>query len=65
MSESRVPAEARDPVCGMALGPRTTAIQVEHRGKLYWFCSRECRDAFLLNPSRYTEPARPPGGSPG
>jgi YHS domain-containing protein len=39
----------KDPNCGM---PVTAGIQdtVHYKGKVYGFCSDECRDAFLKNP---------------
>jgi YHS domain-containing protein len=39
----------KDPNCGM---PVTAGIKdtVHYKGKVYGFCSDECRDAFLKNP---------------
>jgi YHS domain-containing protein len=39
----------KDPNCGM---PVTAGIMdtVHYKGKVYGFCSDECRDAFLKNP---------------
>lgn len=43
--------DGRDPVCGMAVDP--DAIDSEHAGKLYRFCSPACRDLFQSQPERY------------
>jgi YHS domain-containing protein len=39
----------KDPNCGM---PVTAGIEdtVHYKGKVYGFCSKECKDAFLKNP---------------
>ncbi len=49
--------ETRDPVCGMAVDPRTAAAQVVHEGRTYSFCSLACRDRFVKQPSRYLSAA--------
>ena len=42
----------KDLSCGMPIsaGLEDTA---HYRGKLYGFCSKECKDAFLKNPTAY------------
>jgi len=42
----------KDPSCGMPLkaGLEDTA---SYKGKLYGFCSKECKDAFVKNPEQY------------
>jgi YHS domain-containing protein len=43
----------RDPVCG-AEGPAGQAVATaEHEGKVYHFCSQQCREVFLRDPQRY------------
>jgi YHS domain-containing protein len=39
----------KDPACGM---PLTAGVEdtVHYKGKLYGFCSTECKDEFLKNP---------------
>jgi len=43
---------AKDPACGM---PLTAGLQdtTTFKGKLYGFCSKECKDAFLKDPASY------------
>lgn len=42
-------ANPKDPSCGM---PLTAGLEdtVRYKGKLYGFCSKECKDAFLKDP---------------
>src|SRR6266478_9430527 len=55
------PAPVHDPVCGMAVDPRT-AHRAEHAGAGYFFCSARCRDRFVAEPARYL--ADPGGHTP-
>ncbi len=48
---------ARDPVCGMGVGVATARHRAEWAGQTYYFCSAQCRRAFLENPTAYTGPA--------
>jgi YHS domain-containing protein len=36
----------KDEVCGVYL-PKKEALKVEIEDKVYYFCSKECKDAFL------------------
>ncbi|MGA8427453.1 MAG: permease [Candidatus Dormiibacterota bacterium] len=47
------PSPARDPVCGMPVDPARAAAKVERSGQDFYFCSPQCRDRFLRDPSRY------------
>jgi YHS domain-containing protein len=42
----RITEMIRDEVCGVYL-PKYEALKVEIEGKVYYFCSEECKDAFL------------------
>jgi YHS domain-containing protein len=45
-------ASEKDPSCGM---PVSAGIEdtVTYKGKLYGFCSTECKEEFLKNPKAY------------
>jgi uncharacterized membrane protein YraQ (UPF0718 family)/YHS domain-containing protein len=43
-----------DPVCRMRVD-RTKALRSEHGGRLYYFCSQGCLDAFLDDPANYAD----------
>ena len=43
----------RDPVCGMAVDPKTAKYRADHGGHEYLFCSAGCRDKFLVDPQKY------------
>ena len=56
--EGRYPAPAsldghRDPVCGMAIGEKTSAVHLVHAGLDFYFCSEGCKARFLAGPERY------------
>ncbi len=42
----------KDPACGM---PLTAGLEdtTRYKGKLYGFCSKECKEEFLKNPDGY------------
>ena len=52
-----IPAERRDPVCGMSVSPGETALEARHENVTYRFCSMGCRDQFLRDPGHYTSRA--------
>jgi adenylate cyclase len=55
VESDREPADlVRDPVCHMLLDPSRTMEHASSDGTDYWFCSRECRDAFEDEPAAYT-----------
>jgi Cu(I)/Ag(I) efflux system membrane fusion protein len=65
------PVTDKDPVCGMKLGEQVVgslAYKTPYKGKLYYFCSDECKQAFDRDPEVFvsklaTGPAPPaPGG---
>lgn len=44
----------RDPVCGMVVDGKTSAIRTALGSNTYEFCCEACRTRFLDNPDRYT-----------
>jgi YHS domain-containing protein len=46
---------AMDPTCGMQV-PMSTQWTAQYEGKTYYFCSQQCRDQFMADPSKYLEP---------
>ena len=40
----------KDPVCGMYMDPRL-AIKLEQRNEVVHFCSEECKNKYINNPS--------------
>lgn len=46
------PASDTDPVCGRTVETSEARPSV-HDGNVYYFCSRECRDAFEAAPDAY------------
>ncbi len=47
----------KDPVCGMAVDPATTAHHARHDDSDYHFCSDGCRRRFSADPQRYLDPS--------
>ena len=43
-----------DPVCGMQVSDIKKASSEEYKGKVYYFCSKECKKTFKKNPAPYT-----------
>lgn len=52
------PATDTDPVCGDTVRPEHAKPSV-HAGQVYYFCSRECREAFEAAPHLYPGGAKP------
>jgi len=50
-----MPEKEIDPVCGMALNPHEALAQSAHQGKVYYFCSEECKQKFDARPMKYVE----------
>jgi len=42
-----------DPVCGMKIDSDTAHAVEAFEGRHYHFCSAQCRDTFMRDPSRY------------
>jgi adenylate cyclase len=49
-------AQEIDPVCRMALDPLTACAQLPFEDHLYHFCSFECAQKFVQNPTVYIKP---------
>ena len=48
------PDKARDPVCGLMVD-KDPNLSVNHKGELYYFCSKADLDQFRKNPERYVK----------
>ena len=48
-----------DPVCGMAVDPRSSEITASYLGRNYYFCAESCREAFEADPNRYLKMKAP------
>jgi xanthine dehydrogenase accessory factor len=44
---------AVDPVCGMAVAAVAQTPQIEHAGRIVYFCCDGCRDTFAEDPARF------------
>jgi trehalose synthase len=53
-----VPADERDPVCGMSVSTEERAPEATFGGVTYRFCSEACRDQFLRSPGHYVRRAQ-------
>lgn len=53
-------AAHRDPVCGMDVTPEQAAGSLEHDGRTYFFCSRQCLEKFRSAPQKYLAPSMAP-----
>lgn len=67
LGNESVPQEAPrtvvvDPVCKMSISAGADTLHSEYGGKTYYFCSDNCRDKFLKNPSEYAK--APPADEP-
>jgi YHS domain-containing protein len=49
---SREPREAVDPVCGMTVATRDAKTSL-YEGRVYYFCSQNCREKFEASPASY------------
>ena len=46
-----------DPVCGMEVDTANAAGHSEFEDRVYYFCSKDCKDKFDLAPSEFAEAA--------
>ena len=49
----------RDPVCGMTVDPSAGKPRHEHAGRVYHFCSEDCRARFAAAPDEFIEATDP------
>ncbi len=47
--------QVKDPVCGMMVDPETAPAHTTYESQEVFFCSRECRREFEVDPARYAE----------
>src|SRR5229473_1010373 len=47
------PPKHKDPVCGMMVAPEKAAAKLEHAGKTYYFCSKNCAERFSRDPETF------------
>ncbi len=52
----------KDPVCGMEVGDIKKASSEEYKGKVYYFCSDQCKKTFKKNPASYVHAETQPHG---
>jgi len=45
-----------DPVCRMTVSTTRARATCEHNGNVFYFCSTNCRDIFVLHAERFTHP---------
>ncbi len=45
-----------DPVCGMEVDIQTATEKAQYQGRIYYFCSEDCRASFESDPERYLTP---------
>ncbi|MFQ6002822.1 MAG: HAD-IC family P-type ATPase, partial [Candidatus Zixiibacteriota bacterium] len=50
----------KDPVCGMEVTKEEAAATSTYEGKVYYFCSKNCRERFDQNPVKYKESGTEP-----
>jgi YHS domain-containing protein len=53
----------KDPVCGMSVDPSKTQYKTLYKGKVFYFCSKPCKEEFEKRPEYYLEHG--PQGMPG
>jgi Cu+-exporting ATPase len=44
-----------DVVCGMKVDPTRAAAQSQYEGRMYYFCSTQCKTKFDANPQQYVK----------
>ena len=49
-----------DPVCGMVIEKQLDDRSYDHKGRMYYFCSKSCLEKFKAAPEHYIEKEQPP-----
>jgi Cu+-exporting ATPase len=57
-------ATATDPVCGMAVDPRSAKASCTHEGVTYYFCCGHCLAKFQADPAKYLAKPSSVAGAP-
>jgi Cu+-exporting ATPase len=50
------PQLVKDPVCGMDVDPHSAKHRADYAGHTYYFCSAQCRERFVAEPTKYLAP---------
>jgi Cu+-exporting ATPase len=53
-------ALVEDPVCGRELRRMDAEAAAEYHGSVFYFCSQECKQRFVVGPNRYISAAASP-----
>ncbi|HHT9130544.1 MAG TPA: YHS domain-containing protein [Candidatus Brocadiaceae bacterium] len=53
--ESGESETVKDPVCGMGVSDIKKAPSEEYKGKVYYFCSENCKNTFKKSPKSFVE----------
>ena len=54
-ARTTAPAQAADPVCGMAVTADRTGLPLDYQGVTYYFCRARCRREFESDPAAYVK----------
>lgn len=50
-----------DPVCGMLISRLSAIAETEYKGKTYYFCAEDCKNAFVAAPESHLRKHRQHG----
>jgi YHS domain-containing protein len=56
--EKEVVTMEKDLVCGMEVDPKTAPAKSIYQGKIYYFCSNDCKHDFDRDPQKYINAAK-------
>ena len=59
LTNSQLPLESIDPVCGMTVEIATAHFTSEYDGKTYYFCAAGCKRSFDKEPEKYVQEIYP------